>query len=78
MAIFEILDGEGIGKDCFFFEIADEAMTGTRRKEVAEEEGIEEDALGAKDHSAHEDAGFVHFKEGEKVHSFIVCYNCKH
>lgn len=37
MAIFEILDREGIGEDCFFFEIADEAMTSARGEEVAEE-----------------------------------------
>lgn len=73
MAIFEILDREGIGEDCFFFEIADEAMTSARGEEVAEEKGIEEDALGAKDHGAHEDTGFVHFKKGEEVHAFIIC-----
>lgn len=75
MAFFEILDRECIGEYGFFFEIAYETMAGARGKEVAEEERVEEDALGAEDHGAHEEAGFVHFEEGEEVHAFVVCYN---
>lgn len=64
VSIFEILDRERVGEDGFFFEIADEAVAGLGGEEVAEEEGIEEDALGAEDHGAHEETWFVHLEEG--------------
>lgn len=40
--------------------------------EVGEEEGVEEDALCAEAHYAHEEAWFGHFEEGEEVHAFVV------
>jgi len=42
MAIFEILDGKGVGENGFFFEVADKAVAGARGEEVAEEETVEE------------------------------------
>ena len=40
--------------------------------EVAGNEGVEEDALAAEDHEAHEPAWFGHLQEGEEVHALVV------
>lgn len=40
--------------------------------EVGDEEAVEEDALGAEDHEAHEPVWFGEFEEGEEVHAFVV------
>lgn len=34
---FEVLDCEGVGEDCFFFEVADESVAGSGREEVGYE-----------------------------------------
>lgn len=47
-------------------------MAGAGREEVGGEEAVEEDALGAEDHDAHEGAGLGYFEEGEEVHTFVV------
>ncbi len=70
-ASVEIGDGARVGDDGFFFEVADEAVAGAQGEEVCEEEAIEEDALSAEDHGAHEEARGVRFQEGEEVHALV-------
>lgn len=70
-ALLDFLNGAGVGDDRFFFEVADEAVTGARRDQVGDEEAVEEDALGPKDHQTHEPAWFGEFEEGQQVHTFV-------
>ena len=42
--------------------------------QVAEEEAVEEDALGAQDHSPHIETGAIVLEEGEKVHTFVQSF----
>lgn len=72
LAGLEVADGEGVGEDGFFFEDADEAVHGSGGEQVGDEEGVEEDALRAEAHEAHEPAGFGELEEGEEVHAFVV------
>ena len=62
----------GVGEDSFFFEVTDEAVAGTWGDEVGQEHPVEENALGADDHGAHEETRLCHFEEGKEVHPLIV------
>ena len=63
-----------MGDDSFFLEVADKAMAGLRREEVAEEKTVEENPLGAENHGSHEDSRGVEFEECEEVHPFVECF----
>ena len=65
-------DAARVGQHGFFLEVADEAVAGARRDEVGGDEGVEEDALRAEEHQAHEDARFGQREEGEEVHALVV------
>jgi hypothetical protein len=60
-----------VGDDGLLFDVADEAVADGGRDQVAEEEAVEEDALRAKDHGAHEQPRGVELEEGEEVHSLV-------
>jgi hypothetical protein len=71
---FNIANCKSICEDSFLFEIADEAMASSRRDEVREEHGVEENALGTENHDLHEPARLGHFEESQKVHALIVSF----
>lgn len=68
----EICDLACVRQHCLFFKIADEAVACSRRDEVGDEHGVEEDALRSEDHELHEGTGFGHFEEGQEVHALVV------
>lgn len=72
LAGLEVVDGTGVGDDGLLLEVGHEAVAGAGRDQVREEEAIEEDALRAQDHQAHEPARFGELHEGKEVHAFVV------
>jgi hypothetical protein len=71
-ALFDLLDASGICVDSLLLEVADESVGDPGRDKVADEDGVEENALRAEDHCLHEPSGLAHLHKGEKVHSLVV------
>lgn len=72
MALLYLVDTPRVGVHGFFLEVADEPVGDFRRDQVAEEHGVEEDALRSQDERLHEQTWFAHLHEGEQVHALIV------
>ena len=72
LAGVKVGDDAAVRQDGLFLEVADEAMAGPWRDQIGEEHAVEEDALGAQDHEAHEPAGFGHLEKGQEVHALVV------
>ena len=65
LAIFDFLDGAGVGDDGLFLQVPDKAVTDAWGDQVGDEEAVEEYALGAQDHQTHEPARFRQFQESK-------------
>jgi len=73
-ASLEISDAMRVCYDCLLLKVADESVAGLGRDEIGEEERVEEDALGAEQHEAHEDAGTAERQERQKMHAFVESF----
>ena len=66
-AALELVDAPRVRVHRLLLEVPDEAVADPGRDQIADEEGVEEDALGAEDHELHEPSWLAHLHEGQEV-----------
>ena len=72
LAGLEVLEVLGVGVDGLLLEVADDTVRELGGDEVAEEVGVEEDALHGEDERALVPLGLGHLHEGHEVHALVL------